>query len=273
MPACHSSSRTISSSSRSRPRPIASAVRAGDPGDLVPRLLDRRRAVDAEHLPLALLGREAGDHPGMRRAGHGADDDRVEEDSELALLLGDLVGPAREAEPAERVVARARRDRVRLAAALLDVGERLLPARPDADVEPAGVEADVRAHDPREQDVPDLVVDRVRPVDPVLLDEHTAEAEARGHGGDLPRVVRLDAADRDERVAALRERIRGQVLELAGLVAAVREPGVAVVALGPDLDAAAEVLLEPLEPVNRRRAEEERDAVEVGERQARPRRP
>ena len=39
-----------------------------------------------------------------------------------------------------------------------------------------------------------------------------------------------------------RERVRGEVLELAHLVAAVREPGVAVLALGPDLDPAAEVL-------------------------------
>ena len=53
---------------------------------------------------LHVLRGEAGDHPGLRRAGHGADDDRVEEDAQLGLLLGDLVGPAGEAEPAERMV-------------------------------------------------------------------------------------------------------------------------------------------------------------------------
>ena len=85
-----------------------------------------------------VLRREAGDHPGLRRAGDRADDDRVEEDAELRLLLGDLVGPAREAEPAERMVGRAGRDRVRLAAALLDRRERVLPARRIPMSKPAG---------------------------------------------------------------------------------------------------------------------------------------
>src|SRR5690606_38534939 len=44
---------------------------AGDPGDLVPRLLDRRRGVDAEYAPAnsreVLEGGEAGDHPGVGR--------------------------------------------------------------------------------------------------------------------------------------------------------------------------------------------------------------
>ena len=88
------------------------------------------------------------------------------------------------------------------------------------------------------------------------------EAEMRGDGCDLARVVRLDAADRDERVAALRERVGGEVLELARLVAAVREAGVAVVALGPDLDLAAEVLAQPVEAMHRRRPEDERDTRE-----------
>ena len=54
----------------------------------------------------------------------------------------------------------------------------VLPARAEADVEARRVEPDVGAHDPREKDVPDLVVDGVRPVDPVLLDEHAARARA-----------------------------------------------------------------------------------------------
>jgi hypothetical protein len=76
-------------------------------------------------------------------------------------------------------------------------------------------------------------------------------------------VVRLHAADRDERVAPLRERVRGEVLELAHLVAAVREARVTVLALRPDVDAAAEVLAQALEPMDRRRSEEERDTVEA----------
>jgi hypothetical protein len=103
----------------------------------------------------------------------------------------------------------------------------------------------------------------------VLLHEHATEPEVRGDRGDLPRVVRLHAADRDERVAALGEGIGREVLELAHLVAAVREPRVAVLALRPDLDPAAEVLLEPLEPVQGRRPEEERHALEGLEAHAR----
>ena len=128
---------------------------------------------------------------------------------------------------------------------------------------PAAVEPHVRAHDPREEDVADLVVDGVGPLDPVLLHEDAAEAEPRGDGRDLAGVVRLHAADRDERVAALRECVGGEVLELAHLVAAVGQARVAVLALGPDLDRAAEVLAQPLQPVDRRRAEEERHAREA----------
>ena len=113
--------------------------------------------------------------------------------------------------------------------------------------------------------LPDRLVARVVPVDPVLLHEHAGEAEVRGDGRDLARVVRLHAADRDERVAALRERVGGEVLELAHLVAAVGEAGVAVLPLGPDLDLAAEVLGEAIEAVDRGGAEGERDAGEVGE--------
>jgi len=86
----------------------------------------------------------------------------------------------------------------------------------------------------------------------VLLDEDAAEPEAGGDRSDLARVVRLDTADRDQRVAALRERVGGEVLQLARLVASVGETRVAVLPLRPDLDAAAEVLAQPLEAVDRR---------------------
>ena len=52
--------------------------------------------------------REAGDHAGVRRAGHGAHDDGVEEDAQLRLLRRHLAGPVGEAHAAERVVARRR---------------------------------------------------------------------------------------------------------------------------------------------------------------------
>src|SRR5439155_21690210 len=100
--------------------------------DLLAGLRDRRRGVDAEDGSGAILRREARDHTRLGRAGDRADDDRVEEAAELALLVGDLVRPAGEPEPAERMVGRAGRDRVRLPAARLDRSQRLLPARPDA---------------------------------------------------------------------------------------------------------------------------------------------
>ena len=85
----------------------------------------------------------------------------------------------------------------------------------------------------------------------MLLHEDAAKAEAGRHGRDLTCVVRLDAADRDERVAPLRDRICREVLELAHLVAAVGQPGVAVLPLRPDVDRATQVLAQPLEPMDR----------------------
>src|SRR5207302_6947307 len=87
---------------------------------------------------------------------------------------------------------------------------------------------------------------------------------------DLTRVVRLHAAYRHERVAALRERFGGEVLELARLVAAVRESGVAVVPFRPDLDAAAELLTQPFETMHGRRPEQQRFTREVRERHYAP---
>ena len=84
----------------------------------------------------------------------------------------------------------------------------------------------------------------------MLLHQHTPEAEPGRDRRHLPRVIRLDATDRDERVAALRERVRRQVLELADLVATVRKAGVAVLALGPDVHAPTQVLAQAFEPVN-----------------------
>ena len=129
---------------------------------------------------------------------------------------------------------------------------------------PGRVEADVRAHEAAHQDVAGPVVGDVRPLHPVLLDEDAPEARVGRDGRDLARVVGLDAADRHERVAALRERVREEVLELAHLVAAEGEAAVAVLPLGPHRGA-AEVLRQAVEPLDRRRAEQERGAGEVGE--------
>lgn len=61
--------------------------RSRDPCDLSPGLLHSRGAVDAEDVPSMLLRGEARDHAGLRRPGHGTDDDRVEEDPEGMFLL------------------------------------------------------------------------------------------------------------------------------------------------------------------------------------------
>jgi hypothetical protein len=177
------------------------------------------------------------------------------------LLLGHLLRPAREPEAAELVVGRARGDRIRPAAAPLDVGQRLLPALLEADPELRLHEPYVRAHDAAELDVAHAVVDHVGPVHPALLHEHAAEPGARGGRRHLPRVVRLHAADRHQRVAALGERVGHQVLELARLVAAVGEAAVAVVALRPQ-PGPSEVRGEPVEGMDRRGAEHERMAGE-----------
>ena len=143
--------------------------------------------------------------------------------------------------------------------------QRPLPAVADADVEAGGVEPDVAAHDAGQLDVADPARRRVGPVDPVLLHGHGAEPEVAGDAGDGAGVVGLHAADRDERVAALGERLGDEVLELAHLVAAERDAGVAVLPLGPDLDPAAELGAQPRQRVHRRGPEQQRDAGEVVE--------
>ncbi len=229
------------------------------------RLLHGRRAVDAEHCPFPFLPGEAHDHAGLRRAGHRAGDDRVEEEAELRFLGGHLAGPVGKPMAAERMVGGAGRDRVGLAADRLDGGERLLPALAEADVEAGVREAHVRPHDAGEQDVADQLVAGVVPVDPVLLHEHAVQAQVGGDGRHLAGVVRLHAADRDERVAPLGERVGREVLELAGLVATEGEAGVAVLPLRPDLDLAAQVLREAVEAVHRGGAEEQWHLGEVGQ--------
>jgi hypothetical protein len=55
-------------------------------------------------------------------------------------------------------------------------------------------------------------------------------------------MVRLDAADGHERIGIGREGIGDDVLELANLVAAERQARIAVLALGINLDRAAQML-------------------------------
>ena len=121
----------------------------------------------------------------------------------------------------------------------------------------------MRPHHAAHQDVADAVIDGVVIVDPVLLDEPALHSELRGDRRYLARVVRLDAADRHQRVAPLRERIGHEVFHLPHLVAAEGEAGIAVLALGEDFDLAAEMPRQAIELFDRRRAEGERVAREI----------
>ena len=168
---------------------------------------------------------EAGDHAGVRGAGDRAHDDRVEEDAELLLLLGDLVRPVGEAEPAERVLGRAGRDRVRRAAGVLDVARarpatmsRMPMSKPDGSS---------RTSAPMMRDsrmLPTLSLTGSGQSTHFSCTRRHLQAELGRDGRDLAGVVGLEAADGDQRVGALGERVRDEVLELAGLVAAEGEP-------------------------------------------------
>ena len=197
----------------------------GDAGDLGDGLLQCLGGIDSDHSAVvATFESEPRDHPGMRRSGDRAHDDVVEEDVVLCLLGGDLTGPVGEAQPTKRMVGRARRDRIRPATGGLDGLERSLPAVADADVEPGVVHPDVAAHDARQLDVPDTLIARVRPLNPMLLHRHRLQADVTGDTGDLASVVRLDPTDRHQRVAPFGEGVRHEVLELADLVATKRDP-------------------------------------------------
>jgi hypothetical protein len=77
-------------------------------------------------------------------------------------------------------------------------------------------------------------------------------------------VVGLDATDGNQRVAALRQGVGNQVLELPGFVAPEREATIAVLAFCPHVGA-AQPLAEPIEAMHGRRPEEQRLASELGE--------
>src|SRR6266403_3831757 len=151
-----------------------------------------------------------------------------------------------------------RRNRKRLSAGLANGFHRHFPARTDADVETARVQSHVGAQDARHLDVTDAVIDSVGVIDPVLLHQHTLHPEVRRHGGDLPRLIRLDATDRYQRVAALGERLGDQVLELAGLVAAESQAAVAILTLGVEIDLSAQMRAQALQGLDWCGAESQR---------------
>src|SRR5262245_51656145 len=148
---------------------------------------------------------------------------------------------------------------------LAHVFERRFPALLELDPEALVHQLDLGAEDAAHQDVADAVIDAVVPVDPALLHQPALHAELGGDGRDLAGVVGLHATDGDQRVAVLRDRFRHQVFELAHLVAAEGEAGVAVLALGPDLDAPAEMVAEALQFLDRCRSEGQLEAWKLVE--------
>jgi len=73
------------------------------------------------------------------------------------------------------------------------------------------------------RNIADLVVNGVIPAGPFFLHEAAAHSKHGGNSSDLSRVVRLNVADRDQRVAALRHGVRCQPFELPDLVASEGE--------------------------------------------------
>ena len=87
------------------------------------------------------------------------------------------------------MVGRAGGDRVRLATGGLDIGKRLLPTCLEADAESLRHHPDVGTKDAAEQDVANLVIDRIGPVDPALLHEDALHADVGSDRRYLPRVI------------------------------------------------------------------------------------
>ena len=137
-----------------------------------------------------------------------------------------------------------RGDRIGLCARRFDRFQGSPPTVPDADVESCGIRAETATQYPRELDVADLVMGRLGPVDPVLLDGDGTEAQVAGHACHLPGGVGLDPAYRLQGVAPLLRGVGDQVLQLADLVAAEGDARVAVPAPDPDLHPATERLAE-----------------------------
>ena len=114
-----------------------------------------------------------------------------------------------------------------------------------------------------EHDVAHPVVDGVLVGNPGLLHQPALHADFRRDRSDLAGMVRLHAADRDQRVGVRGDRVGDDIFELAQLVAAEREARIAVLALGVELDLAAEMGAQARELLDRRRTERERVAIKL----------
>ena len=77
-------------------------------------------------------------------------------------------------------------------------------------------------------------------------------------------MVRLDSADRDQRVGAGSDGVGNDVFELPQLVAAEREARIAVLPLGVDLDRAAQMPGQAFQSFDRRRTEGQWGIARIG---------
>src|SRR2546428_6096263 len=191
-----------------------------DSAYLTARLAGLRRAIDTDYSSRTVLSSEAREHPCLGAARDRAHDDRVEEQSDLMFLLLYLQGPLSEANSTKPMVGRSCRNAIRLTTRGLDLAECLLPARLEANAEPFFHEPHVGSQDPAEEDVADLVVHRIGPIDPALLDQYTFHSQSSRNGGDLARVIRLNPTDGKPSVATLSQRGSKQILNVTSRVAA-----------------------------------------------------
>ena len=105
----------------------------------------------------------------------------------------------------------------------------------------------------------------IRERHPALLHEAAFHTDLRSDGSDLARVIGLHAADGHERIRPRRDRVGHNVFEFADLVAAESEARIAVLALGKDLDRAAEVLAQATELLDRRRLSPQKGRTPIAE--------
>ena len=192
----------------------------GDIHDLGAGLCRSPRRVDSDDSVGAPILGEADEHAGVGRAGDGADHDVIECDTELLLLCPHLFSEADIAQTAELVNRSAGRDGIGVPSLRLHVFDGPHPALTNADVKAVADQFNLCSHYAAHQDVPDPVVDSVFERHPTLLDQAAFHAELGGDRRDLPRVVGLHAADRDERIGVRCDGVRDDVFELADLVAA-----------------------------------------------------
>ena len=212
----------------------------------------------------AAIRGEADDHAGLGRAGDDADDDVVEPKPELRLLRAHLLGEADIAEAAKFVHRGAGRDGVGLAAlaSLTDwIASSQLLRMPIS--KPSSTSAAVGAHDAGQQDIADAVIDGVLVRHPAFLHETHFIPILAATAATMR--VWLDCTPPIETSVSAFERdgVGHDIFQLAQLVAAERQAGIAVVALGVDLHLAAERRGHARQVLDRRGAEGQLVALEL----------